>query len=243
MIAVHPGGLHLHGSLVHEDALQPAGLAGERQGGQFSFISARAQQTGDGDELQVRSQDYSRISSVNRRFNFIPAAPSSVRMDRAVRPCLPMTLPRSLAATFSSNTVTCSPCTSLTITSSGKSTRAFAMSSTSCFMPDVSLALHQSSRGVLPGVFPGRPAGFSCTRSRKRPLSPVASETLSSPNLSRILSTADMALRQRLVDSSSSMLSCPPVALRPEAWTPKRRMVEFGLRLARNRARTCWNIS
>ncbi len=70
-------------------------------------------QTGDGDELQILSQTYSRISSVNRRFSFMPAAPSSVRMDRAVRPCLPMTLPKSLAATFNSSTVTCSPCTSL----------------------------------------------------------------------------------------------------------------------------------
>src|SRR5580698_7978853 len=140
MIAMHPGVLNLHGSLVDEDALQALGLAGERDSGQLSFVSARANQTGDGDELQ----NYSRISSVNRRFSFMPAAPSRVRMDRAVRPCLPMTLPRSLAATFNSSTVTCSPCTSLTFTSSGKSTRALAMSSMSCFIPGVpvcSLAL------------------------------------------------------------------------------------------------------
>src|ERR1035438_4524086 len=31
-----------------------------------------------------RQPRYSRISSVNRRFNFIPAAPSNVRIDRAV---------------------------------------------------------------------------------------------------------------------------------------------------------------
>src|ERR1700735_811667 len=141
MIAMHPGVLNLHGSLIDEDTLQALGLAGERDSGQLSFVSARANQTGDGDELQ----NYSRISSVNRRFSFMPAAPSSVRMDRAVRPCLPITLPRSLAAPFSSNTVTCSPFTSLTVTSSGKSTRAFAMSSISCFIfpgvPDASLAL------------------------------------------------------------------------------------------------------
>src|SRR5580692_7751587 len=130
MIAMHPGVLNLHGSLIDEDALQALGLAGERDGGQLSFVSARANQTGDGDELQI----YSRISSVNRRFSFMPAAPRSVRMDRAVRPCLPMTLPKSLAATRSSKTVTCSPCTSWTLTWSGKSTRAFAMSSISCFI-------------------------------------------------------------------------------------------------------------
>ena len=33
-----------------------------------------------------------------------------VRIERAVRPCLPITFPRSLGATFSSRTVTCSPC-------------------------------------------------------------------------------------------------------------------------------------
>ena len=39
----------------------------------------------------------------------MPAAPSRVRMERAVRPCLPMTFPRSPGATRSSSTVTCSP--------------------------------------------------------------------------------------------------------------------------------------
>src|SRR4051794_35393692 len=72
----------------------------------------------------------------------MPAAPSIVRMDRAVRPCLPITLPRSLGATFNSSTVTCSPCTSLTETSSGMSTRAFAISSINCF---ISPRLPQSS--------------------------------------------------------------------------------------------------
>jgi hypothetical protein len=49
-----------------------------------------------------------------------------------------MTLPRSLAATFNSNTVACSPSTTLTETASGMSTRAFAMSSTNCFTPAAS---------------------------------------------------------------------------------------------------------
>ena len=31
---------------------------------------------------------------MNRRFSFIPTAPRSVRIDRAVRPCLPITLPK-----------------------------------------------------------------------------------------------------------------------------------------------------
>ena len=55
-------------------------------------------------------------------------------MERAVRPCFPITFPRSLGATFNSRTVTCSPATSRTETSSGMSTRAFAMSSTNCFI-------------------------------------------------------------------------------------------------------------
>src|SRR5579863_7573306 len=38
---------------------------------------------------------YSRISSVKRFFSFIPAAPRIVRMERAVRPCFPITFPRS----------------------------------------------------------------------------------------------------------------------------------------------------
>ncbi len=40
------------------------GLAGERKSSQLSLVSACAKQTRDGDELQI----YSRISSVNRRF-------------------------------------------------------------------------------------------------------------------------------------------------------------------------------
>jgi hypothetical protein len=39
---------------------------------------------------------YSRISSVNLFFSFIPAALRIVRIDLAVRPCFPITLPRSL---------------------------------------------------------------------------------------------------------------------------------------------------
>src|SRR4029079_1574743 len=43
----------------------------------------------------VLARHYSRISSTNRFFNFMPAARSKVRIARAVLPCLPMTFPRS----------------------------------------------------------------------------------------------------------------------------------------------------
>src|SRR5271169_3131590 len=64
----------------------------------------------------------------------MPAAPSSVRIALAVRPCRPITLPRSSGCTFSSSTVTCAPSPDFTCTSSGWSTRARAMVSTSSFM-------------------------------------------------------------------------------------------------------------
>src|SRR4051812_3074707 len=70
------------------------------------------------------------------------AAPRMVRIDRAVRPCLPMTLPRSLGATRNSSTVLCSPSSALTWTCSGSSTRALAISSTSDRMsPPCSFAI------------------------------------------------------------------------------------------------------
>src|SRR5574340_146764 len=63
----------------------------------------------------------------------MPAAARSVRIDLAVRPWRPITLPRSSGATRSSNTVICSPSMALTATSSGRSTRALAMASTNSF--------------------------------------------------------------------------------------------------------------
>jgi hypothetical protein len=54
--------------------------------------------------------------------------------------------------------------------------------------------------GVQSGLdllFPGRPAGFSCVRSRKVPRIPVANLTLDSPNLSRKRSAAASASFQR----------------------------------------------
>src|SRR6185312_9639405 len=75
--------------------------------GDFAPPPLRLEHAGDGDELF----GYSRISRVKRLRSFMPAALRMVRMERAVRPCFPMTLPRSLGATRSSKTVTCSPST------------------------------------------------------------------------------------------------------------------------------------
>src|ERR1039458_6729655 len=111
----------------------------ERDGREFPADAARAAQNGDRDPFPVRpgirgAGTHSRISRVKRRFNFMPAAPRMVRMERAVLPCLPITLPKSLGATRNSSTVTCSPSTTCTATSSGMSTRAFAIFSINCFI-------------------------------------------------------------------------------------------------------------
>ena len=71
---------------------------------------------------------------------------------------------------------------------------------------------------------------------------PAASATLSSPNLSRSLSTAWRALRQRVARSLSSRLSCPSPRSRPDAWTPSSRIAERGLRLRRNVAFPVWAL-
>src|SRR5262249_1507554 len=76
----------------------------------------------------------------------MPAAPSSVRTAFAVRPCRPITFPKSSWCTRNSNTVTCDPSTDFTSTSSGWSTRALAMASTSSFIGH--LHLHSSSRTI-----------------------------------------------------------------------------------------------
>src|SRR5437868_1077710 len=62
---------------------------------------------------------YSTISSTARLRSFVALALRIVRSARAVRPCLPMTLPRSVCATRSSITVTRSPSTSMTRPSRG----------------------------------------------------------------------------------------------------------------------------
>lgn len=58
------------------------------------------------------------------------AAPRIVRIERAVRPCLPMTLPRSAGATRSINAVPSLSGAACTVTSSGRSTSALAMPET-----------------------------------------------------------------------------------------------------------------
>src|SRR5206468_3069924 len=58
-------------------------------GQKLAAISPRPAKPAHRDPLRilVLRRRYSKISSVNRRFSFIPAAPSNVRIDRAVRPC------------------------------------------------------------------------------------------------------------------------------------------------------------
>src|SRR5579864_9726736 len=56
--------------------------------GDFAPPPLRLDYAGDGDERF----GYSKISRVKRLRNFMPAALRIVRMERAVRPCLPMTL-------------------------------------------------------------------------------------------------------------------------------------------------------
>src|SRR5260370_26947531 len=90
--------------------------------------------SGSPSKARSRSSQSSRISSVNRLCSFIPHAPSSVRIALAVRPCRPITFPRSSGCTRNSSTVTCDPSTDFTCTSSGWSTRALAMASTSSFI-------------------------------------------------------------------------------------------------------------
>src|SRR5205807_4821957 len=57
-----------------------------------------------------------------------------VRIDLAVRPCLPMTRPRSSLATRSSSTEAVSPCVSFTSTASGLFTNCRARNWTSSFI-------------------------------------------------------------------------------------------------------------
>src|SRR5512137_1658049 len=72
---------------------------------------------------------YSRISSTARLLCLAELAASNVRNARAVRPSLPITLPRSPSPTLNSMMTVFSPSTASTSTASGSSTRAFAMNS------------------------------------------------------------------------------------------------------------------
>src|SRR5258708_22616153 len=100
----------------------------------FALVSTRAKDVRNCHPLLGFAAHSSRISSVKRLRTFIPAAPSSVRTALAVRPCRPITLPRSSGCTRNSKIVACEPSTDLTCTSSGWSTRALAMDSTSSFI-------------------------------------------------------------------------------------------------------------
>src|SRR5699024_322706 len=74
------------------------------------------------------------ISTITFLSSFEAAALTTERIAFAILPCLPMTLPISAAATFSSITISSSFCVSVTTTSSGLSTSAFAITSTNSFI-------------------------------------------------------------------------------------------------------------
>lgn len=78
---------------------------------------------------------YSNISRTQRLPSFVPAALRTVLIALAVFPCFPIIFPISDLATRNSNTIVLSPATSATDTSSGMSTRAFAIFSISAFIP------------------------------------------------------------------------------------------------------------
>src|SRR5664279_2123539 len=71
--------------------------------------------------------------------------------------------------------------------------------------------------------FPGRPAGFSCVRSRKCAFMPVALETACSPNFSRIPSAAESAGFHFSCVVLPFRLSCSLSSAKCEAHTPSRR--------------------
>src|SRR5207302_10405962 len=144
---------------------EPLGKIGKEFGGDFPFIASCANNAGHQDPSwrvwvqrnfgrdrpapeAAENPQSSRISSVKRFFNFIPAAPKSVRTALAVRPWRPITFPKSSGCTRNSNTVTCDPSTDFTSTSSGWSTRALAIASTSSFIWATPLAVISS--GNLP---------------------------------------------------------------------------------------------
>src|SRR4030042_5560948 len=77
---------------------------------------------------------YSNISSTQRLPIFVPEALSIVLIARAVFPCFPITFPISLVATRNSKIAVLSPSTSATVTSSGLTTKDFAISSISVFI-------------------------------------------------------------------------------------------------------------
>lgn len=85
--------------------------------------------------------------------------------------------------------------------------------------------------------FPGRPAGFSCVRSRNAPRIPAAKPTAASPYLSRIRSATASVLRQRSWLSSPNRSICSSPSAHEDACIPSNRTGAPGLQLASNKAR------
>src|SRR5262249_55167107 len=86
------------------------------------------------------------MSRCERRPSLVEAAVRMVRIDCAVRPSRPMTLPTSSLATRSSMSRLCSPSISVTSTESGSSTRALAMVSINSFNAMLRLRFHRIAR-------------------------------------------------------------------------------------------------
>ena len=82
---------------------------------------------------QLRFFLYCRMSTITFLLLFEEAALTTVRIALAIRPCLPMTFPMSEGPTFSSMITASSFSFSVTTTSSGCSTRDFAITSTNYF--------------------------------------------------------------------------------------------------------------
>ncbi len=85
------------------------------------------------------------MSRENRCLSFIPAAPRIVRSERAVLPCLPITLPRSLGATRRRRIVPPPSGIASTETTSGLSTSERAISETSLAMREAAATSSTSS--------------------------------------------------------------------------------------------------
>src|SRR5262249_52857040 len=82
------------------ESFKPAGEVRLHTAGRLAPDPTCLYDPGDNDVLGVDAIfagtfHYSRISSTNRFFTFMPAALNMVLIALAVRPCLPMTLPRS----------------------------------------------------------------------------------------------------------------------------------------------------
>ena len=83
LIIMIPDRFQLIGNIADVNAAQrrePFPVVGQGKPGQLTFVPPDTCQPADENAV------YSRISSVNRRLSFIPAAPSRVRIDLAVRP-------------------------------------------------------------------------------------------------------------------------------------------------------------